>query len=116
MVPRTTPEHGGQAEGQGGEGERGREALGDRLGDGPAEQDGLAEVPAEEAPRTSGRSRTRNGRVEAELLADPLDLVGRGADPGHHHRRVARHHVHDAERDEGDEEQDDDRRQSRRAT
>ena len=62
------------------------------------------------SPAYQRPSRTRNGRIEAELLADPLDLVGRRADPCHHDRRVARHHVHDAERDEGDEEQDEDRR------
>ena len=53
--------------------------------------------------------RTTNGASRPNCSRIPLHLVGGGPDPGHHDGGVARHQVHDTERDEGDEPQHDDR-------
>ena len=101
----------GEDQGAGGERQGGLDALGDQLGHGLLEEEALAEIALQDVADPDGELRP-DRLVEAELLADVVDLVGGGIVAGDHRRRIARrepqheedeHRHHREHGDDGDE-------------
>ena len=96
-------------DGQRGEGQRRLEALGDQRGHLDAEVERLAEVAREQLAQPDAELRD-DRPVEAQALADLLDLLGVGGVAGHDRRRVARRQAQQEEYQHRDDQQDRDRR------